>query len=165
MSYTIGFAGPEDETGLQEIFQASEMDLAGEIREHIVIKQGDRLIGGGMLTQTDPDSYHLIVFAISAAERQQGLGSLLLQQLMGRPWDYCCAGSVPSRNSYCITTVAKGKSAGFYARNGFHACSFSDLYPPFHDQCQICPDQHDCTPVAMQCSRELSPSAQAGEVA
>ncbi len=162
MSYTIGFAGPEDETGLQEIFQASEMDLAGEIQEHIVIKQGDRLIGGGMLTQTAPDSYHLIVFAISGAERTRGLGRLLLQQLLERPWDYCCAGSVPCGNSYCITTVAKGTSAGFYAKNGFLPCTFSDLYPPFHDQCQVCPDQHDCKPVAMQCSRELSQPAQAG---
>lgn len=162
MSYTIGFAVQEDELPLQEIFQANDMDLAGEIQEHIVIKQADRLIGGGMLTQTDQDSYHLIVFAINNDEHKQGLGRRLLQQLLERPWDYCCAGSVPSRDSYCITTVAKGKSAGFYAKNGFSACNFSDLYPPFHDQCQICPDLHDCQPVAMQCHRELSQVKQAG---
>lgn len=149
MSYEIRFAGQADEATLQGIFLESDMGLAGEIDEHIVISRGDTVIGGGMLTQTDPDSYHLIVFAISEDERTHGLGRLLLGRLLQQPWVFCRNGSRPAGERYQVTTVAKGKSAGFYRKLGLESCDFTDLAPSFAGQCNDCPEAVDCHPVAM----------------
>lgn len=158
MSYEIRFADQTDEAILQGIFLESDMDLAGEIDEHIVISRGDTVIGGGMLTQTDADSYHLIVFAISEDERTHGLGRLLLDRLLQQPWDFCRDGSMPGGSSYRVTTVAKGKSAGFYGKLGFVLCEFSDLAAPFAGQCADCPEAADCHPAAMSCSCTIAGS-------
>lgn len=152
MPYEIRFANQTDEATLQGIFLESDMDLAGEIEEHIVISRGDTVIGGGMLTQTDLDLFHLIVFAISEHERTHGLGRLLLDRLLQQPWDFCRDGSMPDGSSYRVTTVAKGKSAGFYGRLGFLPCGFSDLAAPFAGQCNDCPEAADCHPEAMCCN-------------
>jgi len=150
--YEIRFADSTDAEVLQGIFLESDMDLAGEIEEHIVISKGDSIIGGGMLTQTDRDLFHLIVFAISEHERTHGLGRLLLERLLQQPWDFCQGGSMPEGSSYRVTTVAKGKSAGFYGKLGFVPCEFSELADPFAGQCDDCPEAADCHPVAMRCS-------------
>lgn len=152
MSYEIRFADSTAAEVLQGIFLESDMDLAGEIEEHIVISRGDTIIGGGMLTQTDQDAFHLIVFAISEHERTHGLGRLLLERLLQQPWAFCYDGSMPEGSSYRVTTVAKGKSAGFYGKLGFIPCGFSDLTAPFAGQCNDCPEAADCHPVAMSCS-------------
>lgn len=149
MSYEIRFAGEADEATLQGIFLESDMGLAGEIDEHIVISRGDTVIGGGMLTQADTDSYHLIVFAISEDERTHGLGRLLLGKLLLQPWVFCRDGNQPNGVSYKVTTVAKGKSAGFYRKLGFDSCDLADLAHPFAEQCGDCPEVEDCHPVAM----------------
>ncbi|QOX78075.1 GNAT family N-acetyltransferase [Trichlorobacter lovleyi] len=156
MPYEIRFADSADAEVLQGIFLESDMDLAGEIEEHIVISTGDRIIGGGMLTQTDQDLFHLIVFAISEHERTHGLGRLLLDKLLQQPWDFCHGGSMPGGGSYQVTTVAKGKSAGFYGKLGFVSCGFSDLAAPFAGQCDDCPEAADCHPVAMRCSCSIA---------
>ncbi len=156
MTYEIRFADQADEATLQGIFLESDMGLAGEIDEHIVISRGDTVIGGGMLTQTDPDSYHLIVFAISEDERTHGLGRLLLGRLLQQPWAFCRNGSRPAGERYQVTTVAKGKSAGFYRKLGLEPCDFTDLAPSFAGQCDDCPEAADCHPVAMNCSCTLA---------
>lgn len=156
MSYEIGFADSTATEILQGIFLESDMDLAGEIEEHIVISRGDTIIGGGMLTQTDQDLFHLIVFAISEHERTHGLGRLLLDRLLQRPWDFCRGGSMPEGSSYRVTTVAKGKSAGFYGKLGFVPCDFNDLAAPFAGQCDDCPEAAECHPVAMSCSCSIA---------
>jgi len=154
--YEIRFADSTDAEVLQGIFLESDMDLAGEIEEHIVISRGDSIIGGGMLTQTDQDLFHLIVFAISEHERTHGLGRLLLDRLLQRPWDFCRGGSMPEGSSYRVTTVAKGKSAGFYGKLGFVPCDFNDLAALFAGQCDDCPEAAECHPVAMSCSCSIA---------
>lgn len=156
MPYEIRFADSTDAEVLQGIFLESDMDLAGEIEEHIVISRGDSIIGGGMLTQTDQDLFHLIVFAISEHERTHGLGRLLLERLLQQPWAFCRDASMPECSSYRVTTVAKGKSAGFYGKLGFVPCDFSDLAAPFAGQCDDCPEAAECHPVAMSCSCSIA---------
>lgn len=152
MSYEIRFAGQTDEAALQGIFLESDMGLAGEIDEHIVISRGDTVIGGGMLTQTDDDSYHLVVIAIREEERTTGLGRLLLDKLLQQPWVFCRDGNRPNGERYQVTTVAKGKSAGFYRKLGFNSCDVTELASVFAGQCDDCPEAADCHPVAMVCS-------------
>jgi N-acetylglutamate synthase-like GNAT family acetyltransferase len=154
--YEIRFADNAAEEVLQSIFWESDMDLAGEIEEHVVISKGDAIIGGAMLTQTDQDEFHLIVFAISEHERTHGLGRLLLGKLLQQPWNFCLDGSMPGGSSYRVTTVAKGKSAGFYGKLGFAPCDFSGLAAPFAGQCGDCPEAADCHPVAMSCSCSIT---------
>lgn len=145
----ILLANTDDEGELQNIFRASRMDIAGDIEEHVLIKKGHEIRGGGMLVQLDQNEFHLLVFAVKQNERKKGMGSRLLQVLLKQPWTYCreCAGI--AGNGYRVTTVARGESAEFYKKNGFVVCDFSKLAYPFCEQCAECPDTSNCNPLAM----------------
>lgn len=149
MDDQILFASDNDEEILRGIFIDSDMDMAGDILEHVVIKKANEIQGGGMLVQTDKDIFHLQVFAVRQNERSKGIGSQLLQELIRQPWKYCLEGVGIAGGDYSVTTIAKGKSAHFYEKNGFMACDFSALAYPFDEQCDECPDRIDCNPVAM----------------
>ncbi|GFE59881.1 GNAT family N-acetyltransferase [Geobacter sp. AOG2] len=149
MNYRIMFAQEDAEAELRGILLESDMDMAGDIREHVLIKRHDEIIGGGMLTQTGTDVFHLIVFAVKESARNHGIGSILLKDLIGQPWKHSLNSTGRTDNPYTVTTVAKGKSSVFYKKNGFAACDFSLLASPFRGQCDDCPEKSDCTPVAM----------------
>jgi len=149
MDYKILFASDHDEEILRGILIDSNMDMAGDIQEHVLIKKNSEILGGGMLAQTGEDVFHLLVFAVGQQERSQGIGSLLLQELIKQPWKYCLGATGITDNQYSVTTVAKGESSNFYKKNGFIACDFSTLSYPFNEQCDECPDRMDCKPVAM----------------
>jgi len=149
LTYTITFAHDAVEDELRGIFLDSDMDIAGDIQEHVLITKDDEIIGGGMMTQTGASVYHLVVFAVKESQRKYGIGRLLLKELLECPWQYCLHGVAATEDCYHVTTVSKGKSAGFYEKNGFLACDFSALAAPFCEQCQECPELSDCKPVAM----------------
>jgi N-acetylglutamate synthase-like GNAT family acetyltransferase len=146
----IRFATRRDQKKLQEICVAAGMDLAGEVEEHVVIKQDSVLIGGAMLAQTDNDAFHLLLIAVDETYRGNGSGGRLLQALLGDPWSCCRDALDGSGKSYRVTTVARGTEAGFYRKHGFAPCDFADLADPFRDQCECCPDRDGCHPVAMR---------------
>jgi N-acetylglutamate synthase-like GNAT family acetyltransferase len=146
---TIVFAGPEDEEELRSILTETGMDLAGEAEDHILLKQQDRILAGGMLYQAEEDLFHLMVFAVSKEERGRSTGRRLLQELDSRPWKYSRDAMEPTADAYQITTIAKGEVALFYKKCGYQACDFSRLPDPFGRQCEQCPDQEDCNPVPM----------------
>jgi N-acetylglutamate synthase-like GNAT family acetyltransferase len=149
MSYEISFATCEEEEQLLDILLDSNMEIAGDIQDHVVIRNADEVIGGGMLTATSKDEFHLIVFAVKETVRGSGIGKQLISALINEPWLYCrdCETDFPA--GYRITTVAKGESSPFYGKVGFTACDFSELADPFSEQCIGCPDITACTPVAM----------------
>ena len=150
MPVTIQFATRRDKKKLREICVAAGMDLAGKIEEHLVIKQDSILIGGAMLAQTDHDVFHLLLIAVDARCRSGGAGSQLLQEMLRDPWS-CCRDAVDgSGKAYRVTTVARGKGAGFYHKHGFEHCDFTELAYPFRDQCGTCHEHDDCNPVAMR---------------
>lgn len=149
MNYQILFASDNDEEILREILIDSDMDMAGDIQEHVLIMKDNEIWGGGMLAQTDKDVFHLLVFAVRQNARGKGIGSQLLQELIKQPWKYCLKWSGITASKYRVTTVAKGKSANFYRKNGFIACDFAALAYPFNEQCEACLDRIDCNPAAM----------------
>ena len=149
MCYEILFAEEDAEVELRGILIDSNMDIAGEIQEHVLIKKDGEIIGGGMLSQTGAAVYHLLVFAVRESARKHGIGSILLKELISRPWRYCLNSTGAIDGAYKVTTAAKGKSAPFYQKNGFVPCEFSELADPFRDQCRECPDLEDCNPVPM----------------
>jgi len=149
LSYVIRFADDTVEDELRGIFLDSDMDIAGDIQEHVLITNEDEIIGGGMITQTGASVFHLVVFAVKENQRKHGIGRLLIKEMLEHAWQYCQGGVAPTNGSYTVTTVSKGKSSGFYNKNGFLACDFSDLAEPFSEQCITCPERSDCKPVAM----------------
>ena len=48
VDYQIMFANSDAEEELRGIFLDSEMDIAGDIQDHVLIRKGDEIIGGGM---------------------------------------------------------------------------------------------------------------------
>jgi N-acetylglutamate synthase-like GNAT family acetyltransferase len=148
--YDIEFATDDAEAELRGIFLDNDMDIAGEMREHVLIKKDGEIIGGGMLAQTGEAVFHLLVFAVKESARSHGVGSVLLKKLIEQPWRYSLTSTSVPNGRYTVTTAAKGKSSGFYRKNGFVACDFSELAPPFNEQCNECPDLDDCNPVPMK---------------
>lgn len=146
---TISFAGPADEDKLRGMLTATGMDLAGEVEEHVVFREGAEILAGGRLYQADEDLFHLLVFAVAERERGRGTGRRLLRELCERPWEYCRDAAEPPGRSYRITTVAKGGAAAFYKCCDYRECEVSLLPPPFDRQCEDCPDREQCGPVAM----------------
>ena len=149
MTYQVRLANHADEDRLQAILQASDMDLVSDIEDHVVITDKQGVCGGGLIFQMDENYFHLLTIAVRQEERCQGLGSILLQQIMKQPWTCCKDAIFTPDKPFQVTTVARGKSRRFYEKNGFSRCEFSDLVPPFIDQCDNCPDVADCNGVAM----------------
>lgn len=148
MAENIAFAGPADEEELKGLLTGTGMDLAGDVTEHVVLRQGDRILAGARLFQVDDELFHLMVFAVAAAERGRGTGRAFLRELGACPWAYCRE-ALPVGGPYRVTTVAKGTAAGFYNQVGYRECGFAQLPAPFDEQCAICPDREQCSPVPM----------------
>ena len=149
MQGEIVFADASTENELQSIFKSCGMDLAGNIEEHVIVIADNEIWGGGMLIQLDQNEFHLLVLAVKQEDRNRGLGSLILKELIKWPWKYCHDGTLPFGNDYRVTTVARGKSREFYKRNGFIICDSSALSYPFGQQCDECPDRGNCNSAAM----------------
>lgn len=149
MTYQVRLANNDDETQLQAILQASDMDLVSAIEDHVVIADDQGVCGGGLIFQMDENYFHLLTIAVRQEERSRGIGSILLRHILQRPWECCKDAVFKSAAPYKVTTVARGKSRRFYLKNGLDQCEFSDLVPPFVDQCDTCPDVDTCNGVAM----------------
>lgn len=150
MDYDISFARSDEEAELRGIFLDSEMDLAGELAEHVIIKTQDAVIGGGLMTQTGTDTFHLTVFAVWENARGTGVGSTLIRELVRNPWKYSLNHTGGISDRFTVTTMAKGKSSGFYLKNGFAPCSPAELADPYRGQCNDCPERESCNPVSMR---------------
>ena len=149
MAYQVRLANSADEKALQTILQASDMDLVSDIEDHVVISDEQGVCGGGLIFQMDENYFHLLTIAVRQKERSRGIGSVLMKQILSQPWTCCKDAIFNPEERYRVTTVARGKSREFYLKNGFSQCAFSDLVPPFVDQCDTCPDSADCNGVAM----------------
>jgi N-acetylglutamate synthase and related acetyltransferases len=148
METTIRFANIEDEEQLRDLLVSYDMDLAGEIEEHVVAECGNEIIAGGMLSQIDHDLYHLEVLAVNDQWQRTGAGRLLLSRMVKYPWVYCHTVS-PDDQTYVVTTVARGDAVPFYKNCGFEPCSFDELTVPYNEQCNECPSRENCQPVPM----------------
>jgi len=149
MEATIRLAYQSEERELRDIFLFYDMDLAGDIEDHMVVKKGEKILAGGMLSLRDRCLFHLEVLAVSNDQRGTGAGRLLLSNLLQSPWLYC-HGSVPDKNEiYTVTTISRGNAVPFYERFGFRRSSFPELAGPYQEQCDTCSDHRECQPVPM----------------
>ncbi|UWG98200.1 GNAT family N-acetyltransferase [Dehalobacter sp. DCM] len=146
----IVFANQGDEEALREILLEYDMDISGDIEDHIVIKDKTEIMGGAKIGIYD-HRFYLEVFGVKSDSRGQGLGGILLSELIKHPWKYCaeCQTDPLSESRFIMTTVARGTASGFYKTYGFESCSFSEIPEPFRDQCDFCPTKDDCNPIPM----------------
>ena len=155
MTQQIEFATVEEEQALREIFWEYDMDMAGPVEHHVVMKEEHVILAGAMLAQPEHGmDFHLAVFAVASERQKQNVGEKLLKELMRQPWKYCRNAVNSSTGLYRLTTLAKGSAAKFYQKQGFVRCDFTSLAYPFDGQCQICPDRERCRPVAMMTERK-----------
>ena len=149
------FAQAADSEQLRSIFQDYGMDLSGPIHDHVVIRDGETIIGGAKLIQLERDYFFLEVFGISQKYRHKGYGSLILSHITANPWQYCRelksrpGVSVP----YSIGTLSKGKAKDFYLSHGFLPVDFASIPEPYNQQCTFCPDREECQPVPLLFSK------------
>lgn len=149
MPYQIEFATAAEEESLRSIFIASDMAVVGDIEDHVLIKDDAETYGGALLYQIDVNLFHLLTIVVQGGGRSQGLGRKLLQAMLQNPWRYCRDSVGEYQQSYRVTTVSRGVSRGFYQKNGLVDCAFDELYRPFDNQCDVCPDLLECGSAAM----------------
>ncbi|MBP2645722.1 MAG: GCN5-related N-acetyltransferase [Firmicutes bacterium] len=147
MELLVSFAEAKEKETLNRLFSESDMCLAGEVEDHVVLKEGDSVLAGARLVQMDETLFHLMVFAVEKEKRANGAGRYLLEQLTKSPWAYCREATAAS--DYTVTTVARGGAASFYQKCGFRKIPFSELPEPFAEQCVGCPEQETCKSMAM----------------
>jgi len=145
----VAFAEYKEKEQLRSLFAETDMGLAGEIEDHVLLKKGDRILAGGRLVQMDESLFHLMVFAVDKAKRGTGLGKKLIDKLCQFPWAYCREAEKLKGLEYTITTIAKGTAVPFYQNCGYQMISFAELPEPFDLQCRECPDQKECKPMAL----------------
>jgi len=149
MELEIRFACKSEEEELRDIMLSFSMDLAGDIEEHVILKEGETICAGAKLSLLDRNAFHLEVLGVRDDRRGTGAGRLLLSKLLQDPWNYCHGEPLDPDENYRVTVVSKGDAAPFYEKLGFERCSFSDLDSPYDEQCDTCPDAEKCHPVPM----------------
>ena len=106
MPFAIDFAPENAEETMRAILQSSDMDIASEVQDHVLIRKGDVIFGVGMLAQTDQDIFHLVVLGVKQDERGGGTGSRLMQELLRNPWRYCRNAVGTFTENYRVTTLS-----------------------------------------------------------
>ena len=149
MDTSIGFANQSEENELQEVFLYYGMDLAGDIEDHVIMKQNDKIAAGGKVSLIDRNLFHLEVLGVPSNQRRTGAGGLLLAEILRQPWQYCHSSALEPGETFRVSTVSRGDAVPFYTKFGFKECKFIDLATPFNEQCDTCPDQEICQPVPM----------------
>jgi len=156
LGQVFAFAEIEDEEEMQNLLAETGMSLAGEAVEHVLLKDGSKIMAVGRVIELDDGFFHLLVLAVAKEERGNGIGEQLISKLSEFPWQYCRESLGIPGGLYRITTVAKGQAVTFYKKCGYEVCDFSLLMPPFDQQCEACPDKTACSPQAMVFSGAIS---------
>ena len=126
------------------------MDIAGDIGDHMVMRDQGEIVAGGKISELKEKHFYLMVIGVKEGWSGHGYGGLLLDKMTGKPWD-CCRNPLSDDDggSYVVTTVARGSAVHFYERHGFAPCDFTEIPQPFREQCTGCPEKEGCAPVAM----------------
>lgn len=151
MAAKIFFAEEQDEHELDEILLEYDMGIPGEIEEQLVVKEKERVVAGAKVIEFEDRHYFLEVLGVKRDNLRQGIGRLLMTEIVQSPWK-CCKyplSEFEPKVSYIITTVARGYAAEFYKNIGFKPCNSLELPEVFREQCSDCPDKEDCEPVPM----------------
>lgn len=149
MEYEIIFARPDDEEEVRGLLLDNDMDISGDINDHIMLKTKDQVHAAGKLALTQDKHYHLEVIGVRKDLHGQGWGSLLLNALTAVPWKYCRAETTPPTGAYLVTLMARDTADAFYTRHGFKPCPASRLADPYVEKCAVCPDRETCGPTPM----------------
>jgi N-acetylglutamate synthase-like GNAT family acetyltransferase len=146
----IFFAGQKEEEDLRQILWEYSMDLAGDVEEHLIVKKEDEVVAGGKIIQYEDSHYFLEVLGVKHESLKQGIGALLLSEIVKEPWKHCKDVTIEVKpQHFQISTLARGSATGFYKKFGFKACGFNEIPEPYQDQCEFCPDAETCNPVPM----------------
>jgi len=151
MSGKVIFAEKNNENELRKILLNYGMDISGGIEEHLVVIEGQEILGGLKLVEFSERNFFLEVIGVKSENIGQGIGGNLLGGIVKNPWK-CCKNPVSVENmelDFQITVVGRGGAEGFYKRYGFEACGFEEMPEPWREQCDDCPEKEECGPVPM----------------
>lgn len=147
----IVFAQQEDEDQLSNILAEYGMGIPGRIEEQLVVKANGQVLAGAKVVQISDNHFFLEVIGVRQDLRGQGIGRLLLGEILQNPWR-SCRGAHPGGQfpgNFQITTLARGGASEFYRRMGFGPCRMEELPEDYREQCDFCPDKQECNPVPM----------------
>ncbi|HHV63705.1 MAG TPA: GNAT family N-acetyltransferase [Peptococcaceae bacterium] len=147
----IRFGTPDDEDELMEIMYSYGMGLPGEIEEHLLLEEDHTVLGGCKVVCCGEGYYFLEVIGIKKERHKQGLGGLLLEKIVQKPWECCATGEIRevSQTAYTVATIARGEAVAFYRKYGFQPCEFEEIPEIYREQCNYCPEKESCQPVPM----------------
>ncbi|WP_425805675.1 GNAT family N-acetyltransferase [Desulfitobacterium sp. Sab5] len=151
MSAEIMFAKEQDEIELNEILWDYDMGIPGQAEEMLILKKEGQTLGGAKIVEVEDNSFFLEVLGVKQERHSQGIGRLLLNEILQNPWK-CCKYPLSKfkiKKLYTITTMARGSAVGFYKKLGFKNCDSQMLPQVYREQCDFCPDKGECDPAPM----------------
>lgn len=148
----ISFAQPEDEEQLSMIMAEYGMGIPGGIEEQLVVKANGQVLAGAKVAQISDNRFFLEVIGVRQDCLAQGLGRLLLGEILKNPWKNCRGAHQASQapEKFQITTLARGGANEFYRKMGFVPCRMEELPEDYQEQCDFCPNKQECNPVPMK---------------
>ncbi|AHF05786.1 GNAT family N-acetyltransferase [Desulfitobacterium metallireducens] len=151
MTAEIMFADEQDEIELNEILWDYDMGIPGQAEEMLVFKKEGQTLGGAKIVEVEENRFFLEVLGVKQAQHSQGIGRILLSEILQNPWE-CCKYPLSKfqlKKPYTITTMARGSAVGFYKKMGFKNCDSLLLPQEYSEQCDFCPDKGECDPSPM----------------
>lgn len=145
------FAQPEDAEQLSMIMAEYGMGIPGRIEEQLVVKANGQVLAGAKVARISDNRFFLEVIGVRSDCLAQGIGGLLLGEIIKNPWKSCRAAYQGSQSpgNYQIATLARGGASEFYRKMGFVPCKMEELPEDYQEQCDLCPDKEECNPVPM----------------
>lgn len=158
MDARVLFAVKNDEEELREILLEYGMDISGEIEDHLIVKKDNDVLAGGKIIEFEEKHFFLEVIGVKDGYRDQGYGGILLSEIVRNPWmsSKHLLTEPKSKESFRMTTVARGEAVDFYKKYSFVPCDFDTIPWPYREQCIDCPDKDNCNPVPMILCSEVN---------
>lgn len=131
---------PEDSDQILAILEAN--DMQGEVAPEqisgdncLVAVEDDQVLGFVRLEFVGSVPY-IRPIAVWPDACKMGIGS----KLMG----------IVLETHPVVRAVSRGGAAEFYRRLGFERTEWSEVHPPFREECELCPEKTRCTPSPMK---------------
>lgn len=131
---TIRQAAPEDTEALQNLLQAYGMGEDISSGQCLVAVE-ENSPAGLVRLEFGAGIPYIRPVAVFPTQQRKGIGTLLLQFVIA---------TYPE-----VRVVSRGEAAEFYRKLGFQPIAWDEIYKPFRQECEQCPERAECTPCPM----------------
>jgi N-acetylglutamate synthase-like GNAT family acetyltransferase len=131
----------KDRVALKELLE--EFQMVGDVPpEEFLVAEEEGAVAGAIRLERIGEDVYLRAMAVHAVWHRQGIGRLLVRELV--------------EGLDQVKVVARGPSAPFYEKLGFRPTNWEMIHKDLRRECMECPDVAACKPVPMIYERTMS---------